>query len=446
MITVETQLVSYIVMATTTITLVFGFFFYRILSKMLDHRFSTERTDQYASIFSKNRSWIGDLFSTVESHVYKYNLVSCILPKILEMFYSTLDMLKNRTQCPVSYCPLDLPFQPMVDVPCQFRQCPLINNQFMESPICPMMDNTFVESKRCPYADLREQCNDEPRRCPYADLQVQPYDNVSVKCPNVQVKKVAGGKLRSKKNRAGKKRVCKRNQDVFENNFNDHNIYSDFICRAAPEVDTQLSPIYTECKKTETTKPDTSNTENDMIANIMNLVTGTNKGTDITSLLGPIMKMIQSVPTSANPTSPNDALLNLFNGHNPKTLAKKEPTTSPISSEGQMDGFSVFELASSFDRATRICHSNEYDNLTMEDVDKRFDQLVEKLNVEKSVNLISFKFYEYSKPNDMVADFIRILYFKYVGKTEFLSNYKRYITQSKSNDVILTECLDDLEN
>uniref|UniRef100_A0A6C0CBQ8 Uncharacterized protein n=1 Tax=viral metagenome TaxID=1070528 RepID=A0A6C0CBQ8_9ZZZZ len=419
MITIDSYLAGNIVMAMTSVTIVFGYFFYRIMSKTLDHRFSMERTDQYASIFKKNRTWFSNLFSTVESHIYRYSMVSVILPKIMDMIYVAMDMMKFKSQC--SY-----PTEPFL--------YPAINNPFMGTDRiypasvfnevgCPA--TCFYEPTKypteCPCAvDFKCPCPcpmiDNPFICPQ---EIKIGDNIVKHKGKKRGRKV-------NKHRVANKRPQKRDRNLFENNFNELN-YSD-------------APIFTEAAAPEKkpTKDDSSDLMN-LIGNVLN------KNTDTAPIFGQLMKLLQptmSCPSDANVIS-KDAISNLFNGHR---STKKEPTPSPVSEGSIPDSTFIFQMASSFDRATRICDIDEYETLSMEDVNKRFYDLANKLGVEKTADLSSFKFDNFLRADDSVADFIRLMYFQMVGRDVFLANYKKYISQSKSNDVILTECLDDLEN
>lgn len=385
MITIDSELASNVVMAVTSVTLVFGYFFYSILSKTLDHYFSTEKNNQFASIFRHNRGWFRDLFSQIESHIYRYNIFTTVLPKFFDLVDIGLNLIGLR------------------------KTTPTVNNPIFEQLFNPIPADAYVQY---PFAD-------------YADgaPEIKPENSFLYERKKQRSKKLCNRRKsginfprKSRHARIGKKVI----DGVFEN---EKNHTAEPVNVTAEKMMPIISQLFSNAATSPTANPDTANT--------LGLVS---------QIMDAFSKNKDTAPT--DPQNTKNAISNLFS----KYSAKQTPASdSPPSSEGETKHISPFEMAALFDRPTRIFDFEQYESLTMDEADRQFCEMANILGLDPSKDITTYNFDKFRMPNDMVGDFIRICYFRYFGRDQFLRQFENYILRSKSNDVILTECLDDLD-
>lgn len=382
MITIDSELASNVVMAVTSVTLVFGYFFYSILSKTLDHYFSTEKNNQFASIFRHNRGWISNSFS----QICRYNIFTTILPKFVELVNAGFDMIKARKVA------LEPTFEQV------FNARPA--DAFVRCP-CPF---TIYPDSNAPNAELAKP------------LWYERKKHRSKKLCNKR--KSAFDFTRKSRQRINKKVA----ENVFENEIN--HVAEPTKNLTAEKMMPIISQLFSNAATSPSTKSETANT--------LGLVS---------QLFDTFSKKKDDIPS--DPQNTKNAISNLFGS---KHCAKETPSSdSPPNSDGETKQISPFEMASLFDRPTRIFDFEQYENLTMDEADRQFCEMANILGLDPSKDIATYNFDKFRMPNDMVGDFIRICYFRFFGKNEFLRQFENFILRSKSNDVILTECLDDLD-
>jgi len=386
MITIDSELASNVVMAVTSVTLVFGYFFYSILSKTLDHYFSTEKNNQFASIFRHNRGWISNSFS----QICRYNIFATILPKFVELANAGFDMIKSRKVAQ----------EPVV-----------VNNPAFDQLFGVRPADTFVECP-CPFAIYPDD------KAPDAEL-TKPlwYERKKQRSKKLCNKRKSTFDFTRKSRQRLNKKVA---DDVFENEIN--NVAEPAKNMTAEKMLPIISQLFSNAA-TSSTKSETANT--------LGLVS---------QLFDTFSKKKDDVPT--DPQNTKNAISNLFSKHSAKQTSLSD---SPSNSDGETKQISPFEMASLFDRPTRIFDFEQYESLTMDEADRQFCEMANILGLDPSKDVATYNFDKFRMPNDMVGDFIRICYFRFFGKNEFLRQFENFILRSKSNDVILTECLDDLD-